>query len=197
MPGRFLPSITESDGFGQRTIDPYSRLFKDRIVVVGGSLDDTAGNDVAVQLLHLDSDNPEHELAIYLNCPDGTVSAALAIYDTIQSLTCEVATVCLGEVGPTAALVLASGTPGKRKMLPSARAILREPAMEVNQGSAADLIRRADDLLRLRARLEDLFAQHTGRTVSTVHDDLSRQLTLDADGAVAYGIADLVLRTGA
>jgi ATP-dependent Clp protease protease subunit len=175
-------------------MDPYSRLFKDRIIVVGGDLDDTAGNDVAVQLLHLDADNPGRDLAIYLNCPDGTVSAALAVYDTIQSLASDVVTVCLGEVGPTAALVLASGTPGKRKMLPSARAVLREPGMGVNQGSAADLIRHADELLRLRGQLEDLFAQHTGRTVSTIHSDLGRQLTLDADGAVAYGIADLVLR---
>lgn len=189
-----LPTITERGDRGEYAMDPYSRMFKDRIVFVGTALDDLAANDVTVQLLHLDHDNPGRDLAVYLNSPGGSVTAALAVYDTMQSLYSDVETTCLGQVGPEAALLLAAGAPGKRRILPSARIVLREPTMDLDQGSTSDLIGRADELMRRRATLEELFVRHTGQSVARVHEDLSREKILTADEAVAYGLADLVLR---
>jgi ATP-dependent Clp protease, protease subunit len=191
----YLPTITERTARGEVTMDPYSKMLADRIVFLGAPVDDIVVSDVASQLLYLDYDNPEREISIYINSPGGSITAMLALYDTIQQMHCDVSTTCLGQAGMAAAVLLAAGTPGKRMMLPHARAVLHEPAIEVSQGQASDLELQAAEILRARAATEAILAEHTGRTADQVRRDLARELILTAPEALDYGLVDGVFRT--
>ncbi|MFJ8199651.1 ATP-dependent Clp protease proteolytic subunit [Streptomyces sp. NPDC096152] len=191
-----LPEFTEHTSAGRRTLDPYSKLLEERIVLLGTPVDDTSANDVAAQFIHLEHQSPDRDISLYLNSPGGSFTAATAIYDTMRFVTCDVETICLGQVASSAALLLAAGTPGKRYALPGARVVLDQPALpEPTEGQASDLAIRAEELLRTRARLEELLARHTGRTPEQVHADLERTTVLDARGALEYGLVDRIVES--
>ncbi|MFD3893245.1 ClpP family protease [Streptomyces cellulosae] len=177
-----------------RTFDPYDRLLEERIVVLGTRIDETAVNDVTAQLIYLEHHSPDRDISLYVNSPGGPFHAMSALHDALTYLTCDVETVCLGRAEGTAALLLAAGTPGKRYVLPGSRLVLRQPALpETAEGSASDLAIRADELARIRARTEELLARHTGRPLDRVRADLERDLFLDAEAAVEYGLADRIV----
>ncbi len=189
-----LPEFTERTTAGHRTLDPYSKLLEERIVFLGTPVDETSANDVMAQLMYLEHAAPERDISLYINSPGGSFSAMAAIYDTVQYVTCEVETVCLGQAGASAAVLLAAGAPGKRSVLPGARIVLQQPALpEPVQGQPSDLFIQATELERVRGMLEAMLVRHTGRTPEQVHRDLERDLVLDAPGALAYGLVDRVM----
>ncbi|MET8449366.1 ATP-dependent Clp protease proteolytic subunit [Streptomyces sp. NPDC005209] len=189
-----LPEFTERTSTGHRTLDPYSKLLQERIVFLGTPIDDTSANDVMAQFMHLEHDNPDRDISLYVNSPGGSFSAAAAVYDTMRYVTCDVETICLGQAGSCAALLLAAGTPGKRFTLPGARMLLRQPSLpEPVQGQPSDLVIQAEELTRVRALLEEMLARHTGRDPEQVREDLERDLVLDAQGALEYGLVDGII----
>jgi ATP-dependent Clp protease protease subunit len=189
-----LPEVTERTSVGPRTLDPYAKLLEERIVLLGAPIDDTAANDVMAQFVHLEHHNPDRDISLYINCPGGPFSAMTAVYDTMRFVGCDVETVCLGQAGPSAAVLLAAGTPGKRYALPGARVVLGQPSLpEPVQGQASDLAIQADELTRLRTRLEEMLVRHTGRSPEQVSADLERETVLDARGALEYGLVDRVV----
>ncbi|MET9075612.1 ATP-dependent Clp protease proteolytic subunit [Streptomyces sp. NPDC004232] len=186
-----LPEFTERTSSGARTLDPYGKLFEDRIVFLGTPLDDIAANDVMAQLMYLEHAAPERDITLYINSPGGTFQAMTAIYDTLTYVSCDVATYCLGQAASYPALLLAAGTPGKRFALPGARMVLEQPQLaEPVQGQPSDLLIQAEELTRMRALTEEMLVRHTGRTAEQVHADLERQTVLDAPAALAYGLVD-------
>jgi ATP-dependent Clp protease protease subunit len=186
-----LPEFAERGSDGMRTMDPYSTLLRERIVFLGTRIDDTSANDVTAQLVHLESSAPEQDVHLYLNSPGGSFSAMTAIYDTMRFVTCDVATVCIGQAGSTAAVLLAAGTPGKRMITPGARLLIRQPSLgEVTQGDTSDLEIQANELLRVREQLETLLARHTGQDIERIRTDIGRDKVFDAEAAVAYGLVD-------
>lgn len=188
-----LPMISERTARFEYLLDPYSKAFGDRVIFLGTAIDDTAANDILVQLLYLDADNPGRDIGVYINSPGGSLTAMLAIYDTMRTLTSDVQTVCVGQCGPEAAMLLAAGTPGKRLMLANGRVVLRQPSIDVSQGQADDLQVQAEEILRLRSALERILAEHTGREVEGVRGDLERTKVLDGSAAVEYGLVDALL----
>lgn len=189
-----LPEITERTGTGHRTMDPYTKLMEGRIVFLGAPIDEISANDVIAQLLYLEYAAPGQDISLYINSPGGTVDAMLAIYDTMQIITCDVQTTCIGQAASTAAVLLAAGAPGKRMALPGARVLLRQPAMaEPLHGQPSDLDIQAREMLRLRDRLAGTLAHHTGRTRERVDADIERDTVLDAAAAQAYGLIDHVV----
>ncbi|MEU3423922.1 ATP-dependent Clp protease proteolytic subunit [Streptomyces murinus] len=189
-----LPEFTERTNFGERRLDPYSKLFENRVVFLGTPLDEAAASDVITQFMHLEHLAPDRDITLYLNCPGGSFHAMTAIYDTMQYVTCEVQTYCLGQAASVGAVLLAAGTPGKRFTLPGARVVLSQPELpEPAQGQPSDLLIQADELVRLRALMEEMLVRHTGRTEEQVHQDLERDLMLDAPGARSYGLVDGVV----
>ncbi|MGW3355545.1 ATP-dependent Clp protease proteolytic subunit [Streptomyces bungoensis] len=189
-----LPEFTERTSTGQRTLDPYSKLFENRVVFLGTPLDDSAATDVITQFMHLEHAAPDRDITLYLNCPGGSFSAMTAVYDTMRYVGCDVETYCLGQAASVAAVLLAAGTPGKRFTLPGARVVLRQPALpEPVRGQPSDLAIQAGELSRTRALTEEMLGRHTGRTAEQVGRDLERELVLDAPGAVAYGLVDGVV----
>ncbi len=190
-----LPQFTERTSSGTRTLDPYSKLLEERIVFLGTEVDDTAANDVIAQLLHLEYAAPDRDISLYINSPGGSLSAMAAIYDTMQVVTCDVETTCLGQAASTAALLLAAGAPGKRMALPGARIVVQQPATEEPlQGQPSDLDIAAQELLRLRAQLAAMLVTHTGQTAERIAADLERVKIFDAEGAKGYGLLDHVIR---
>jgi ATP-dependent Clp protease, protease subunit len=187
-----IPSVVERTVRGERAVDVYSRLLTDRIVYLGTEVDDGVANVVIAQLLHLESDDPDQPISLYLNSPGGSVTAVLAIYDTMQFVRCEVATACVGQVGSSSALLLAAGASGRRTLLPHARVVLDQPSGG-GQGTLPDLAVQAKEIVRLRAEMEALLSRHTGAPVEQLRRDTDRDLVLTADAAVAYGMADAVL----
>jgi ATP-dependent Clp protease protease subunit len=186
-----LPEFTERSSNGVRTMDPYSKLLQERIVFLGTQIDDTSANDVMAQLVHLESAAPEQDVNIYINSPGGSFSAMTAIYDTMQFVTCDVATVCIGQAASAAAVLLAAGTPGKRMITPGARVLIHQPSLgDVVQGDISDLEIQANELLRTREQLETLLARHTGQDVERIRTDIERDRVFDAEGAAAYGLVD-------
>ncbi|MFF8731493.1 ATP-dependent Clp protease proteolytic subunit [Streptomyces sp. NPDC015171] len=186
-----LPEFTERTGSSVRTLDPYAKLFEDRIVFLGTPVDDTAANDVAAQFMYLEHAAPDRDITLYVNSPGGSFDAMAAIYDTMRYVTCDVVTYCLGQAAAPAAVLLAAGTPGKRFALPGARMVIRQPALpEPVRGQPSDLLIQAEELTRIRAMLEEMLVRHTGRTPGQVREDLERDLILDAPGALAYGLVD-------
>ena len=187
-----IPSVIEKTVRGERAVDIYSRLLSDRIVYIGTEIDDGVANVVIAQLLHLEADNPDVPISLYLNSPGGSVTAMLGIYDTMQFVRAPVATTCIGQAASSAAVLLAAGAPGRRSVLPRARVILHQPSGG-GQGTLPDLAVQAKEIVRLRATMEDVLAQHTGQSLERLREDTDRDLILDAEGAVAYGLADVVL----
>ncbi|XUL86626.1 ATP-dependent Clp protease proteolytic subunit [Streptomyces galilaeus] len=191
-----LPEFTERTSSGHRTMDPYSKLLEERIVFLGTPIDDISANDVMAQFMHLEYLAPDRDISLYINSPGGSVTAMSAIYDTLRYVTCDVETICLGRAGTTAAVLLAAGTPGKRSALPGARMTLHQPSLpEPIQGQASDLAIQAGELARTRSQLEAALALHTGRTVEQVSADIERDLVLDAQQALEYGLVDRIVST--
>ena len=189
-----IPSVIEKTLRGERAVDIYSRLLTDRIVYIGTEIDDGVANVVIAQLLHLESESPSSPIDLYLNSPGGSVTAMLAIYDTMQFISSPVGTTAVGQAGSSAAVLLAAGEPGRRSVLPHSRVVLHQPSGGV-QGTLPDLALHAKEIVRLRAQMEQILARHTGRDAELIREDTERDLVLSAEEAVAYGVADAVLDT--
>ncbi|SEG70598.1 ATP-dependent Clp protease, protease subunit [Actinacidiphila yanglinensis] len=188
-----LPEFTERSSNGVRTMDPYSKLLQERIIFLGTQIDDTSANDVMAQLIHLESASPDQDISVYINSPGGSFSSMTAIYDTMQFVTCDVATVCIGQAASAAAVLLAAGAPGKRMITPGARVLIHQPALgDVVQGDTSDLEIQANEMLRTREQLETLLVRHTGQPAERITADLERDTILDAESAVAYGLVDMM-----
>ncbi|KUN96825.1 ATP-dependent Clp protease proteolytic subunit [Streptomyces caeruleatus] len=189
-----LPEFTERTSNGTRTQDPYSKLLEERIVFLGTQIDDISANDVMAQFMYLEHRDPDRGISLYINSPGGSFSAMTAIYDTMRYVTCDVETICLGQAGSAAAVLLSAGTPGKRFALPGARVAIRQPGLpEPVEGQASDLAIQADELTRIRTRLEDMLALHTGRGREQVSEDIERDKLLNAREALEYGLVDAII----
>ncbi|GAA2635673.1 ATP-dependent Clp protease proteolytic subunit [Streptomyces vastus] len=189
-----LPEFTERTSAGQRTMDPYSKLLEERIVFLGTPIDDTSANDVMAQFMHLEYQSPDRDISLYINSPGGQFSAMTAIYDTMRYVSCEVETVCLGQAGAAAAVLLAAGAPGKRSALPDARMLIHQPALpEPVQGQTSDLAIQAEELMRTRRMLEEMLARHTGQSQERISADIERDKILEAPQAVEYGLIDRII----
>jgi len=189
-----VPIVIEKTGRGERSYDIYSRLLRDRVVFVGGLMDDDVANLVVAQLLFLSNDDPHADVNLYINSPGGSVSAGLAIYDTMQFIRCEVATYCVGLAASMGAVLLAGGTPGKRHTLPNSRVLIHQPLIRgVLTGPATELDIEAQEILRLRQRLYGILAQHTGQSAEQIERDCDRNKWLNAEQAVEYGCVDKIL----
>jgi ATP-dependent Clp protease protease subunit len=189
-----IPTVVEQTHRGERGWDIYSRLLKDRIVFLGREIDDTLANLIIAQLLFLDAEDHDKDIMLYINSPGGEVMAGLAIYDTMQFLHCDVATVCTGEAASMASFLLAAGVKGKRHMLPHARVMIHQPLAGF-RGQATDIEIHAREILRARQTLNELYAKHTGQTVEKIEADTDRDNFMTAADAKAYGIIDEVLTT--
>jgi len=192
MAGYAIPYVTTQTPRGERTVDVYSRLLAERIVYLGTEIDDGVANTLIAQLLHLESESTELPVSLYINSPGGSVTAMLAVYDTMQYIGVPVATTCVGQAASSAAVLLAGGEPGQRSMLPRARVVLHQPATE-GRGTIPDLILEAEEVERVRSMLEELLARDTGRPVSQVRADTERDLVLTGAAAVEYGLVDHIL----
>jgi len=190
-----VPIVIEKTGRGERAYDIYSRLLKDRIVFLGGPIDDVAANLIIAQMLFLSNEDSKTDIHFYINSPGGSITAGLAIYDTMQFLRCEVATYCVGQAASMAAVLLAGGKPQKRFLLANNRILLHQPLIAGELiGPATDLEIETQEILRLRARLYDILAKHTGQPLEKVERDCDRNLWMDATEAIQYGLADRVLQ---
>ena len=189
-----IPIVIEKSGRGERAYDIYSRLLKDRIIMLTGVVNDDSANSVIAQMLFLSNDDPKSDIHLYVNSPGGSVSAGLGIIDTMRFLRCDVATTCIGMAASMGACLLAAGTKGKRFVLPNSQVMLHQPLIGgVLQGPATDLGIEAQHMLRLRDRLYRLMSNFTGKTSETIHRDFDRNKWLFAEEAVEYGCADRVL----
>ncbi len=187
-----VPYVIEKSGNGERSYDIYSRLLKDRIIFVDGEIRDETADIVVAQILFLESENPEKDISIYINSPGGSVTAGLAIYDTMQYVKCAVQTICLGQAASMGAFLLAGGTQGKRYALPSSRVMIHQPWGGV-QGQESDISVQAKELLRLKRLTIEYFARHTGKTEDAVALDMERDFYMSAQDALSYGIVDHVM----
>jgi len=190
-----VPIVIEQTSRGERSYDIYSRLLKDRIVFIDGEIVDITADLVVAQLLFLESQDPEKDIHLYINSPGGTVTAGLAIYDTIQYIKPDVSTICLGQAASMAAMLLASGTPGKRFALPSSRILIHQPWGGVS-GQAVDIGIQAREIVRIKKLIIKYFSLHTGKDEDTVAKDLERDYYMSADEACEYGLVDKVLIRG-
>jgi ATP-dependent Clp protease protease subunit len=188
-----IPMVVEQTNRGERAYDIYSRLLKDNIIFLGRTIDDDVSNLIIAQMLFLEAENPEKDIALYVNSPGGSVTAGLAIYDTMQYIKPDVATLCVGQAASMAAVLLAGGTNGKRSVLPNSRVLIHQPLLYGLQGQQTDIDIHAKDLLRMRERIDELLAHHTGRSTEEIHHDTERDKILRADEAVEYGLADQVM----
>ena len=187
-----IPMVVEQTSRGERAFDIYSRLLADRIVFLGTPVDDQIANLIVAQLLHLESEDPDKELSIYINSPGGSVYAGLAIYDTMQFIKPDVQTICIGMAMSMGALLLAGGAPGKRMSLPNSKILIHQPSSGFS-GQSTDIEIHARETLALRARLDEILAHHTGKTTEEVHRDSERDRFFTADEAAEYGIVDKVI----
>lgn len=184
-----VPMVVEQTGQGERSYDIYSRLLKDRIVLLGTPIDDNVANLIVAQLLFLQAEDPKKDIELYINSPGGVVTAGLAIYDTMQSLSCDVRTYCIGQCASMGAVLLAAGTAGKRFALPHSRIMIHQPLGGAD-GSAADIEIHTKEILRLRSMLNNILAHHTGQTLRKIEKDTERDFFMGADEAVEYGLVD-------
>ncbi len=187
-----VPMVIEQTGHGERGYDIYSRLLKDRIILLGTPIDDNVANLIVAELLYLQSEDPKKDIDMYVNSPGGSVTAGLAIYDTMQVLTCDVKTYCVGQAASMGALLLCAGADGKRFALPNSRIMIHQP-WGGTEGTAADIDIQAKEILKLRTRLNHIISKHTKQSVSKVARDTDRDYFMSADEAVKYGIVDSVL----
>ena len=187
-----VPMVIEQTAHGERSFDIYSRLLKERIVFIGSEIDDTMANLVVAQLLFLQSEDASKDVNVYINSPGGSVTAGLAIYDTMQFLKCDVATYCIGQAASMGSVLLAAGTHGKRHSLPSSRIMIHQPWGGA-QGTASDINIQAQEILRLKSYLNGLLAKHCAKPVEDIARDTDRDFFMSAQEAVAYGLVDDVL----
>ena len=186
-----VPMVVEQSARGERAYDIYSRLLRERIVFLVGPVDDNVANLVVAQLLFAESENPDKDVHLYINSPGGSVTAGLAIYDTMQFVRCDVSTMCIGQAASMGAFLLAAGTRGKRMALPNARVMLHQPAGG-SRGVAADLEIQAREIVAVRQRLNEILARHTGQDVERISQDTDRDYWMSPDDAVEYGLIDSV-----
>ncbi len=188
-----MPYVIEQTSRGERTFDLFSRLLKDNIIFLGTPINDMVANLICAQLLHLESENPDRDISLYINSPGGDVNAMFAIYDTMQYIRPQVNTICFGQAASAAAVLLAAGAPGKRMALPSARILLHQPYSGA-QGQVSDLEIAAKEIERIRVQLETILARHTGQDVERIKADTDRDFVMSADEAKAYGVIDEVIQ---
>jgi len=188
-----IPMVVEKSQMGERAYDIYSRLLKDRIIFLGGPIDDVVSNSVIAQLLFLDSQSSKEDIKIYINSPGGQVTSALAIYDTMQYVKADVSTICVGLAASAAALLLTAGTKGKRIILPNGEVLIHQ-AMGGAQGQATDVAIHANHILRIKQRLNEIMAKHTGQPIGKVEKDTDRDYFMTAEEAKKYGIVDKIIK---
>ena len=190
-----VPIVIEQSGRGERAYDIYSRLLKDRIIFLGGGVDDDVANLIIAQMLFLSNENDEADIHFYINSPGGVITSGLAIYDTMQFLRCDVSTYCVGQAASMGSVLFAGGKKGKRFMLPNSRILLHQPLISgVMQGAASDLEIEAKEILRLRERLYGILSGHTGQDAKKIEKDCDRNLWLEAQETIDYGLADQILK---
>ena len=187
-----VPMVLEQTSRGERSFDIYSRLLNERIIFVGQPIDDDLANLVVAQLIHLESDDPDKDVSLYVNSPGGSLHAGLAIYDAIQYVRPDVQTICYGMAMSAGSLILAGGAKGKRLTLPNARILIHQPSSGF-QGQSSDIEIHAREILELRRRLEEIYSRHTGQNTERIHDDMERDRFFSADDAVEYGLVDRVI----
>jgi len=188
-----LPNFVEKSALGERVIDPYSKLFDERVIFLGVQVDDASANDIMAQLLVLEARDPDRDITMYINSPGGSFTAMTAIYDTMQYIRPDIMTVCLGQAASAAAVLLAAGTAGKRLALTNSRIIIHQPATEGGYGQGSDIEIQAREIMRMRSNLEDLLSRHSGQPLDKVKKDIDRDKILTADEAKDYGLVDTVL----
>ena len=188
-----IPMVVEQTSRGERAYDIYSRLLKDNVVFLGSTIDDTVSNLIIAQLLFLEAENPEKDISIYINSPGGSITAGLAIYDTMQYVKPDIQTICIGQAASMAAVLLAAGKKGKRMALPNSRVLIHQPLMHGLGGQASEIDIHAKDIMRMKARMNQILAHHTGQPVEKVDRDTDRDYILQANDAVEYGLVDQVI----
>jgi len=192
LPMTLIPFVVEQDGRSERAYDIYSRLLKDNIIFIGSEITDDLANLVIAQLLYLEAENPEKDVSLYINSPGGSITAGIAIYDTMQFIKSDVATICVGQAASMAAVLLAAGTPGKRYSLPNSRIILHQP-WGGYQGQASDIAIQAKEVLRIREKLNDILARHTHQSPQKIQADIERDFIMTASEAKDYGLIDHII----
>jgi ATP-dependent Clp protease, protease subunit len=190
-----LPSFVERTSYGIKEMNPYNKLFEERIIFLGVQIDDASANDVMAQLITLESIDPDRDILMYINSPGGSMTSMMAIYDTMQYIQPEIQTFCLGQAASAAAVLLCAGTVGKRMALPNSRILIHQPAVESGYGQSSDLEIQAREILRMRTAMERVIAQHTGKDEEQVRIDVERDKFFTADEAKEYGLVDEVLTT--
>ncbi|MBC3842362.1 ATP-dependent Clp protease proteolytic subunit [Streptacidiphilus sp. 4-A2] len=194
--GRYvLPQFEERTSQGIKRYDPYSKLFEERIIFLGTQVDDASANDIMAQLVCLESMDPDRDISLYINSPGGSFTALTAIYDTMQFVRPDVATVCMGQAASAAAVLLAAGAPGKRMALPNARILIHQPYTETGRGQVSDLEIQANEIQRMREQLEEMLAKHSNQTSQQISEDIERDKILTADEALSYGLIDQITST--
>jgi ATP-dependent Clp protease protease subunit len=188
-----IPMVVEQTSRGERAYDIYSRLLKDSIIFLGTPVDDNVANLVTAQLLFLEAEDPEKDISLYINSPGGSITAGLAIYDTIQFIRPDVTTICIGQAASMGALLLAAGTKGKRFALPNSRILIHQPSMGNLSGQATDIDIHAKEILRLRSTCNDILLKHTGQSMEKIERDVERDYIMTAEEARQYGIVDQVI----
>jgi ATP-dependent Clp protease protease subunit len=188
-----VPIVVEQTSRGERAYDIYSRLLKDNVIFLGSAIDDQTASLVIAQMLFLEADKPEKDIYLYINTPGGSITAGLAIYDTMQYVKPDVATIALGQAASMGAVLLAGGAKGKRFSLPHSRVLLHQPLMAGLQGQATDIDIHAKDIMKLRKRLNKILAEHTGQEIEKVNEDTERDFILEAEGALDYGLIDKII----
>ena len=191
---QLIPMVVEQTNRGERAYDIYSRLLKDSIIFIGTSLEDAIANVVIAQMLFLEAEDPDRDIVLYINSPGGSISAGLAIYDTMLFIKPDVQTVCIGQAASMAAVLLAAGTPGKRFSLPNSRIVIHQPLMSGLAGQATDIDIHAREIIRMRSRLNDILVEHTGRKLKQIEDDTERDYIMTAEQSREYGIIDEVIK---
>ena len=186
-----VPTVVEQTNRGERAFDLYSRLLKENIVFIGTPIDDTIANLICAHLLHLESENPDRDISLYINSPGGDINSLFAIYDTMQYIKPDLTTICFGQAASAAAVLLAAGTPGKRLALPHSRVLIHQPYAGA-QGQVSDIELASREIQRLKAQLEESLARHTGQDASRIHDDTDRDYVMTAEEAKEYAIIDEV-----
>ncbi|GAB7098669.1 ATP-dependent Clp protease proteolytic subunit [Thermobifida fusca] len=188
-----LPSYIERTAYGVKEMNPYNKLFEERIIFVGVQIDDTSANDIIAQMMTLEHIDSDRDITLYINSPGGSFTSLMAIYDTMQFVRPDIQTVCVGQAASAAAVLLAGGTKGKRTALPNSRILIHQPATEGTHGQASDVEIMANEIMRIRHQLETILAKHTGRSVEEISRDIERDKILTAEEAKEYGIVDDVL----
>ena len=187
-----VPTVVEQTNRGERAFDLYSRLLKENIVFLGTPIDDTVANLICAQLLHLESENPDRDISLYINSPGGDINSLFAIYDTMQYIKPDITTICFGQAASAAAVLLAAGTKGKRLALPHSRILIHQPYAGA-EGQVSDIELASREIQRLKTQLEEVLARHTGQSAEKVHDDTDRDFVMTADEARDYGVIDEVI----